>query len=131
MSITATRPKVQIPVLSAIARDVARDVNVIFYLLAGRSDEQKKALSMAIVRSLLERLPRPRAARGIRPSQPEPRHTADSRGGSPPGVAVQTARCRNTKAANRGSSAIVPACTGATRMPESSAIFAPMVVRPS
>ncbi len=33
MSISATRPKVQIPVLSAIARDVARDVNVIFYLL--------------------------------------------------------------------------------------------------
>jgi|LauGreDrversion4_2_1035121.scaffolds.fasta_scaffold449855_2 hypothetical protein len=33
MSISATRPKVQIPVLSAIVRDVARDVNVIFYLL--------------------------------------------------------------------------------------------------
>ena len=33
MSISATRLKVQIPVLSAIARDVARDVNVIFYLL--------------------------------------------------------------------------------------------------
>ena len=33
MSISATRPKVQIPVLSAIARDVARDVNVIFYLM--------------------------------------------------------------------------------------------------
>lgn len=32
-------------------------VHVIFYLLAGRSDEQKKALSMAIVRTLLERLP--------------------------------------------------------------------------
>ena len=33
MSISATRLKVQIPALSAIARDVARDVNVIFYLL--------------------------------------------------------------------------------------------------
>ena len=33
MSISATRPKVQIPVLSAIVRDVARDVNVIFFLL--------------------------------------------------------------------------------------------------
>jgi hypothetical protein len=33
MSISATRPKVQIPVLSGIARDVARDVNVIFYLM--------------------------------------------------------------------------------------------------
>ena len=33
MSISATRPKVQIPVLSAIVRDVARDVNVIFYLM--------------------------------------------------------------------------------------------------
>lgn len=32
-------------------------VHLIFYLLAGRSDEQKKALSMAIVRALLERLP--------------------------------------------------------------------------
>lgn len=32
-------------------------VHVIFYLLAGRTDEQKKALSMAIVRSLVERLP--------------------------------------------------------------------------
>jgi hypothetical protein len=33
MSISLTRSKAQIPVLSAIARDVARDVNVIFYLL--------------------------------------------------------------------------------------------------
>jgi hypothetical protein len=33
MSISLTQPKVQIPVLSAIARDVACDVNVIFYLL--------------------------------------------------------------------------------------------------
>ena len=33
MSISFTRPKVQIPVLSTIAGDVARDVNVIFYLL--------------------------------------------------------------------------------------------------
>jgi hypothetical protein len=33
MSISATRPKVQIPVLSSIARDVARDVNVVYYLL--------------------------------------------------------------------------------------------------
>ena len=32
-------------------------VHVIVYLLAGRADEQKKALSMAIVRALLERLP--------------------------------------------------------------------------
>ncbi|SHM59056.1 5-carboxymethyl-2-hydroxymuconate Delta-isomerase [Phytopseudomonas punonensis] len=32
-------------------------VHVIFYLLAGRTDEQKKALSMAIVRKLVERLP--------------------------------------------------------------------------
>ncbi|KIP97320.1 MULTISPECIES: 5-carboxymethyl-2-hydroxymuconate isomerase [Pseudomonas] len=32
-------------------------LHVIFYLLAGRTDEQKKALSMAIVRSLVERLP--------------------------------------------------------------------------
>lgn len=32
-------------------------VHVIFYLLAGRTDEQKKVLSMAIVRSLVERLP--------------------------------------------------------------------------
>jgi len=32
-------------------------VHVIVYLLAGRSDEQKKALSMAIVRALLECLP--------------------------------------------------------------------------
>lgn len=32
-------------------------VHVIFYLLAGRTDEQKKALSMAIVRALVERLP--------------------------------------------------------------------------
>ncbi|SDH95087.1 5-carboxymethyl-2-hydroxymuconate isomerase [Pseudomonas flavescens] len=32
-------------------------LHVIFYLLAGRTDEQKKALSMAIVRTLVERLP--------------------------------------------------------------------------
>lgn len=32
-------------------------VHVIVYLLAGRTDEQKKALSMAIVRALVERLP--------------------------------------------------------------------------
>ena len=32
-------------------------VHVIFYLLAGRTDEQKKTLSMAIVRALLECLP--------------------------------------------------------------------------
>ncbi|OLU25018.1 5-carboxymethyl-2-hydroxymuconate isomerase [Pseudomonas sp. PA15(2017)] len=32
-------------------------VHVIVYLLAGRTDEQKKALSMAIVRALLECLP--------------------------------------------------------------------------
>ena len=33
MSVSLSRPKVQIPILSSIARDVARDVNVIFYLL--------------------------------------------------------------------------------------------------
>jgi hypothetical protein len=33
MSVSFSRPKVQIPILSSIARDVARDVNVIFYLL--------------------------------------------------------------------------------------------------
>jgi hypothetical protein len=33
MSVSFARPKVQIPFLSSIARDVARDVNVIFYLL--------------------------------------------------------------------------------------------------
>lgn len=33
MSVSFARPKGQIPVLSSIARDVARDVNVIFYLL--------------------------------------------------------------------------------------------------
>lgn len=32
-------------------------VHVIFYLLAGRTDEQKKALSMAVVGLLVERLP--------------------------------------------------------------------------
>lgn len=33
MSVALAQPKVQIPVLSSIARDVARDVNVVFYLL--------------------------------------------------------------------------------------------------
>ena len=33
MSVPLAQPKVQIPVLSSIARDVARDVNVVFYLL--------------------------------------------------------------------------------------------------
>lgn len=32
-------------------------IHVIFYLLAGRTDEQKKALSMAVVGALVERLP--------------------------------------------------------------------------
>lgn len=35
----------------------AEFVHVIIYLLAGRSDEQKKALSMAVVGALVERLP--------------------------------------------------------------------------
>lgn len=33
MSISQARPGFQIPVISSIARDIARDVNVIFYLL--------------------------------------------------------------------------------------------------
>lgn len=35
----------------------AEFVHVIIYLLAGRSDEMKKALSMAVVGALVERLP--------------------------------------------------------------------------
>ena len=33
MSLSQARPGMQIPVISSIARDIARDVNVVFYLL--------------------------------------------------------------------------------------------------